>query len=98
MRTTVDDLRYARDVLAAYDFFGRKLDTSKLGPSAAEIHLWASEPSNRKDFFAMVQKATDQIAKHSKENTPDDQLKAEYKSISELKVFLAKALEEALRY
>ena len=90
-----DDLRFARDVMIAYDYLGRDIDVSIASPSAVALHDWCCNPENRKDFLGMAQKATDLIAKHSKDNTPDDQERAEHKSIQELKVFLARAVEEA---
>lgn len=95
--TKADQLRYAKDVLLAYDFWRREFpsDLTLSNPSAQAIHEYGSTPGNHKDFLAMVKNAAEQISKHTKDNTPDDLMKKERRSIADLKDRLASAVSES---
>lgn len=92
-----DQLRYAKDVLLAYDYWRREMPSEVIqsNPSAQAIHEYGSISSNFKDFLAMVAKATDTVQKSNKDNTPDDLVRAEKKSILELKDRVRVAVSES---
>lgn len=92
-----DPIRYAKDVLLAYDYWRREMPSEIIqsNPSAQAIHEYGSTPGNHKDFLAMVKNATDQIQKANKDSTPDEMLKKERRSIADLKSRLAVALVDA---
>lgn len=95
VKQVVASRRWAEDVVAAYSYFGRKANSRKLSKSALALHAYSANPENHKDFFSMVQRASDLLSKLEKDAPTDDQVaKAEHKSIAELKVFLAKAVEK----
>ncbi len=90
-----DPLRYAKDVLLAYDYWKRPMPADVGSSSAQEIHEWANTPGTQKEFLAMVKNATDQIQKANKDLTPDDMMRSERKSIGELKGFVAEAVAKS---
>lgn len=90
-----DDLQYAKDVLASYAFFGRSAGIDDLTPSALALHEYGATAGCKKDYLAMVAKATEMLQKHQKDTTPDDQIRAERKSIAELKNFLLAEIEKS---
>lgn len=92
-----DNLQYARDVLLAYQFFRRPfpLELIHEHPSSQAIHELSETPGKHKEFLAMVAKASEQLAKNDKDNTPDDMLKQERRSILDLQSRLAAAVGES---
>lgn len=89
-----DQLRYAKDVLLAYDYWRRAFpsELASTNPSAEAIHEYGSTPGNHKDFLAMVKNASEHISKYTKDNTPEDLMKRERRSIADLKDRLASAV------
>lgn len=92
-----DHLRYAKDVLLAYDYWRREFpsDVAQSNPSAQAIHEYGNTAGNHKDFLAMVKNATDQIQKANKDNTPDELLKQEKRSIADLRSRVESAVAES---
>lgn len=91
-----DKLKYARDVMLAYDYWKRDFpaDLARENPSAEAIHEYGNTSTNYKDFLGMVKNATDQLSK-TKDNTPEELLIREKRSISELRDELAAAIENS---
>jgi hypothetical protein len=90
-----DPLRYPKDVLAAYDYFGRGATSEDLEPSALAIHDWASNPAHRKEFLGLVKDATTQLQRANKDLSDEDAIRAERKTISELKFLVQSAIDES---
>lgn len=94
----IDQLRYARDVLLAYDYWKREFpaDLARLNPSAEALHEWANTPGNTKDFLAAVKNSSDLLQKYApKDNTPEEFLRKERIAIADLKDRLAAAVAES---
>lgn len=97
MAAKTDQLRYAKDVLLAYDYWKREFPSELIeaNPSAQAIHEYGNTAGNTKEFLSMVKAASDLLQKHSKDNTPDELMKQEKKSIAELRSRLAAAVSES---
>lgn len=93
----IDTLQYAKDVLLAYTYFRRAFPLELIydNPSAQAIHELSETPGKHKEFLAMVAKASEQLSKNDKDNTPDELLKRERRSIADLKERLAAAVGQS---
>lgn len=91
------DLQYAFEVLEVYRSLGDMSSECNFRTSSAKkLYEWASNEPNQEKFFSqMVPKATELIQKHRETETPDEIVKAENKSIAELRVILLEEVEKS---
>lgn len=90
-----DPIRFAKEVLQVYDWLGRVPTSNDLTPSAMELWNWAANPAHKKEFFSMAKSASDQILKSNKDNTPDELVKQEKRSIADLRGRVEAAVAES---
>lgn len=92
------DLQWAMDVMTAYRYLGQTVKTEDLegSTSARFMWNWASSPGNADKFLQQtVPKATEILAKHRGTEQNDVVATIEKKTIIDLKLRLAEAVEDS---
>lgn len=90
-----DPRRFAEDVMLVYEHIREPfLPETVSTPARQELHEWAQ--SNKKEFFkTFVLKAGDIMAKFTKPDDDIEILRAERRSIADMKILLQQYLTEA---